>query len=104
VGIAGYYRLPVAPEKRRGLPERMIGTLAHWAPMAAAITSTQTGLAHARLSIIDVAAGQQPMCNEDGTVWTPSTAKSFNYWSCAPISSSRHTFRRAATPRLSFIS
>ena len=25
-------------------------------------------LAHRRLAIIDVAAGQQPMCNEDGTI------------------------------------
>ncbi len=31
-GIAGYYRLPVALEQRRGLLDRMIGTLAHRGP------------------------------------------------------------------------
>ena len=31
-GIAGYYRLPVAPDKRRGLLARMIGSIAHRGP------------------------------------------------------------------------
>ena len=31
-GIAGYYRLPVAPDERRGLLARMIGAIAHRGP------------------------------------------------------------------------
>jgi asparagine synthase (glutamine-hydrolysing) len=27
------------------------------------------GFGHRRLSIIDLSTGQQPLCNEDGTVW-----------------------------------
>jgi asparagine synthase (glutamine-hydrolysing) len=37
------------------------------------------GLAHARLSIIDLATGDQPIGNEDGSVWTVFNGEIFNY-------------------------
>lgn len=37
------------------------------------------GLAHKRLSIIDPAGGQQPMSNEDGTVWITFNGAVYNY-------------------------
>lgn len=37
------------------------------------------GLAHARLSIIDLAGGQQPICNEDRSIWTVFNGEIFNY-------------------------
>jgi len=37
------------------------------------------GLAHARLSIIDLATGDQPMANEDRSVWTAFNGEIFNY-------------------------
>jgi len=37
------------------------------------------GLAHARLSIIDVGGGHQPMHNEDKTVWITFNGEIFNY-------------------------
>ena len=37
------------------------------------------GLAHSRLSIIDLASGQQPPSNEDGTLWIAFNGEIFNY-------------------------
>jgi len=37
------------------------------------------GLAHARLSIIDLFDGRQPLCNEDKTVWAVLNGEIFNY-------------------------
>ena len=94
-GIAGYYRLPVAPEQRRGLLARMIGTLAHRGPDGNGIyVDGDVGLAHARLSIIDVGGGHQPMCNEDGTVWITFNGEIFNYVELrAELIARGHTFK-----------
>ena len=37
------------------------------------------GLAHARLSIIDLETGGQPISNEDGSIWTILNGEIFNY-------------------------
>jgi asparagine synthase (glutamine-hydrolysing) len=37
------------------------------------------GIGHRRLSIIDLSTGQQPLCNEDGTVWVAFNGEIFNY-------------------------
>ena len=39
----------------------------------------RVGLGHARLSIIDLATGQQPLANEDGTLWIVFNGEIFNY-------------------------
>src|SRR5262249_49754672 len=37
------------------------------------------GLAHRRLSIVDVSAGHQPMSNEDGSVWVVFNGEIYNH-------------------------
>jgi asparagine synthase (glutamine-hydrolysing) len=39
----------------------------------------EIGLANARLAIIDIRGGAQPMSNEDGTIWIVANAEVFNY-------------------------
>jgi asparagine synthase (glutamine-hydrolysing) len=53
------------------------------------------GLGHRRLSIVDLtAAGHQPMCNEDGTVWLVFNGEIYNYVELAQRLRARgHRFR-----------
>ena len=39
----------------------------------------QAALAHRRLSIVDLATGQQPLCNEDRTVWITYNGEIYNH-------------------------
>src|SRR5512136_540846 len=43
-----------------------------------------TGLGSARLSIIDLTGGQQPIGNEDGTLWIVYNGEIFNYVELRP--------------------
>jgi asparagine synthase (glutamine-hydrolysing) len=78
-GIAGIFDFdgaPVAQESLRG----MIGMLTHRGPDGTGIHAENgVGLAHTRLSIIDLAGGQQPMCNEDSSLWITFNGEIFNY-------------------------
>jgi asparagine synthase (glutamine-hydrolysing) len=48
----------------------MIGALRHRGPDEFGVyRDREAGLGHARLSIIDLASGQQPLSNETGTLW-----------------------------------
>jgi asparagine synthase (glutamine-hydrolysing) len=60
--------------------EGMIAPLAHRGPDANGLClSGSTGLAHARLSIIDLQGGQQPMSINNGTLWITFNGEIFNY-------------------------
>ncbi|MCZ2147220.1 MAG: asparagine synthase (glutamine-hydrolyzing) [Bryobacterales bacterium] len=63
-----------------GLLRRMIGTIRHRGPDATGVyTDGAVGLGHARLSIIDVAGGSQPMQIADGPLWITFNGEIFNY-------------------------
>jgi asparagine synthase (glutamine-hydrolysing) len=52
------------------------------------------GLAHARLSIIDLSTGDQPIANEDRTIWTVFNGEIFNYLELrAELEQAGHIFR-----------
>ena len=74
-GIAGY----VGFDDEQLL--RAMGTsLSHRGPDDAGFyTASGIGLAHRRLSIIDLKSGRQPMSNEDQTVWTIFNGEIYNY-------------------------
>ncbi len=52
------------------------------------------GLAMRRLAVIDLVTGDQPMSNEDGSVWIVFNGEIYNYSSLRPILEAKgHTFR-----------
>src|SRR5690606_16820340 len=79
-GIAGFSGPDVRADAVRPLLERMIHTLHHRGPDGYGYhAADRIGLAHARLSIIDLATGDQPIRNERGDVWTVFNGEIFNY-------------------------
>jgi asparagine synthase (glutamine-hydrolysing) len=73
----------------------MAGALHHRGPDEFGVyRDRRAGLAHARLSIIDLASGQQPMCNEDESLWLVFNGEIFNYLELRPLLEERgHRFR-----------
>ncbi len=78
-GIAGIIKLRGGRVDREQL-EDMIATLEHRGPDAREVyVANGTGLAHARLSIIDLECGGQPMSSTDGRFWITFNGEIFNY-------------------------
>src|SRR6185503_20429198 len=79
-GIAGRFNYdPLRPVSREVL-EAMTDAVAHRGPDASGYhVAPGIGLGHRRLSIIDLSTGDQPLCNEDGTVWTVFNGEIYNY-------------------------
>ena len=73
----------------------MIATLRHRGPDGTNyFRSRLCALAHARLSIIDLETGSQPMSNEDDTIWTVLNGEIFNYIELrAELEALGHRFR-----------
>jgi asparagine synthase (glutamine-hydrolysing) len=80
-GVAGlFYREPGAEPKAAELARLMIERLSHRGPDGYGyFDDEQVSLAHARLSIIDLATGDQPIHNEDRSVWVVFNGEIFNY-------------------------
>jgi asparagine synthase (glutamine-hydrolysing) len=84
-GIAGFFNYQTQEPIESGLLEAMIGVLHHRGPDETGYhREAQVGLAHARLSIIDLSTGQQPMANEDGTLWVVYNGEIYNYVELVP--------------------
>jgi len=76
----------------------MIGIMAHRGPDEFGAWRDDTVfLGHARLSIIDLTTGQQPMCNEDGSLWIVFNGEIYNYPELtAELEGHGHRFRTRA--------
>jgi asparagine synthase (glutamine-hydrolysing) len=84
-GIAGTLNLtPQQPVEERHL-RQMLAMLRHRGPDEFGIyLDDQVGLGSARLSIIDLSTGRQPIGNEDGNLWIVFNGEIFNYIELRP--------------------
>lgn len=77
-GICGVVSLGSPPDPE--LVSDMVTTLAHRGPDdCGVLVDHQAVVGHARLSLIDVAGGGQPLGNAAGTVWVSFNGEVFNY-------------------------
>ena len=81
-GIAGILALDERASVDRRVLEAMNATLVHRGPDSAGVYEEEegrVGLAIRRLAIIDVAGGDQPITNEDGSVWIVFNGEIYNF-------------------------
>lgn len=94
-GIAGYFGPTPGGLSPKAVLDRMVKAIIHRGPDEQGIhADIGGGLAHARLSIIDLSSGQQPMTNEDGSIWVSFNGEIFNYLELnEPLAARGHQFR-----------
>lgn len=79
-GIVGILNTSQAPAPTRTQIETMVRTLQHRGPDGYGYyTDEHVGLGHARLSIIDLSTGDQPIHNPAKSAWTVFNGEIFNY-------------------------
>lgn len=79
-GIAGRFNFSPSQQIDRATLRAMTTALAHRGPDADGYyTGEGVGLGHRRLSIIDLSTGDQPLSNEDRTVWTVFNGEIYNF-------------------------
>jgi asparagine synthase (glutamine-hydrolysing) len=94
-GISGIFDLAVPSIIDRSLVQRMNNAIAHRGPDGEGFFfSPGVGFGHRRLSIIDVAGGQQPIFNEDGSIALVYNGEVYNYQELAAgLKSAGHRFQ-----------
>ncbi len=79
-GIAGRFNYDPLRAIDREVLGAMTDSLSHRGPDAAGYhVAPGIGLGHRRLSIIDLSTGDQPLSNENGTVWTIFNGEIYNF-------------------------
>ncbi len=79
-GIAGVLSLSSQEFVDPGMLQSMVRQLHHRGPDGRGFfLDAQIGLGHSRLSIIDLDTGQQPIHNEDESIWVVFNGEIFNY-------------------------
>jgi asparagine synthase (glutamine-hydrolysing) len=97
-GIAGILDFDGPVPGRRDILQRMISSIAHRGPDGFGfLDEGAIGLAHARLSIIDLSTGDQPIGNEDGDIQVVFNGEIFNYLELrSELLSHGHRFRTSS--------
>ncbi len=79
-GIAGIYNLEKDSPIEQALIEKMLGLIKHRGPDEFGIyLDKRMAMGNARLSIIDLSTGSQPISNENETMWIVFNGEIFNY-------------------------
>ncbi len=81
-GITGVYDFVAGKPVDGSLLARMTDIMVHRGPDGRGVfqaCANALGLAHRRLAIIDLVIGDQPMTNEDGSVWVVFNGEIYNY-------------------------
>jgi asparagine synthase (glutamine-hydrolysing) len=79
-GIAGIFDLQERRPVDQGLLEKMTDSLTHRGPDGSGLhVEPGVGLGHRRLSIIDLAGGEQPLFNGDGSVGVTYNGEIYNF-------------------------
>ena len=79
-GIAGIVERDSSARVREESLRQMLGMIRHRGPDQFGIyLDEHAGLGNARLSILDLEGGQQPIGNEDGSLWIVFNGEVFNY-------------------------
>ena len=94
-GIAGRFNYDPLRPVARDVLEAMTDAVAHRGPDASGYhLAPGIGLGHRRLSIIDLSTGDQPLTNEDGTIWTVFNGEIYNFAEVrAELAAHGHRFR-----------
>lgn len=84
-GITGIFDIKGGGEISRSVLQRMNDSQLHRGPDEGSLyIEPGVGFGHRRLSIIDIATGQQPLFNEDGTVVVVFNGEIYNYQQLIP--------------------
>jgi len=84
-GIAGYFQLDGHTKPEYDLIRKMVSIIRHRGPDEfGAYFNPKCGLGQARLSIIDLSSGSQPLSNEDDSIWITFNGEIFNYVELRP--------------------
>src|SRR5882672_1862029 len=79
-GIAGIVAVDQLDQDAPSRAMRMRDIITHRGPDEAGLhCDAQAALAHRRLSIVDLSTGQQPMANEDGSIWVVFNGEIYNH-------------------------
>jgi asparagine synthase (glutamine-hydrolysing) len=94
-GIAGIVAGDTLHADERARLEPMRDVLTHRGPDEAGLfVDGHAALAHRRLSIVDLAAGHQPLSNEDGTIWITFNGEIYNHAAIRPgLEAAGHRYR-----------
>ena len=94
-GICGKLVFDSEEKVSAELVDRMMNVISHRGPDGQGkYLSGPVGLGHARLAIIDLSTGDQPMTNEDGSIWLVYNGEIYNFQELRDaLIKKGHTFR-----------